>query len=125
MTAAPVAVQIVEVGSIVRFEAPGSRNTDGQPRVIPAVVLGQWPDGSLQLYALHFEGHFLVNAIPVDRVELVLARGELDRIEEMRRRDMTDLENRVVAMAEELERLRATVVEGIKQVRIARGETSA
>jgi hypothetical protein len=104
-----VTYQAVKVGTIVRFEAPGSRNTDGETRVIPAVVTGQWPDGSLQLYALHFEGAFLVNSIPLDRVEMLFDRGESDRIEEMHRRDLTALENRVAELAEQVRELQAAV----------------
>lgn len=100
---------IVEVGSIVRFEAPGSRNTNGEPRIVPAVVIGQWPDGSLQLYALHFEGHFLVNSIPLDRVEMVLARAELDRIDELRHKEITALENQLALMAETIRNLEAAM----------------
>jgi hypothetical protein len=70
----------VEPGAIVRFEAPGSRSTQGERKLIPAVVLQEWPDGSLQLYALHFEGSFLVNRIERELVEPVLSRGQLTAV---------------------------------------------
>ena len=61
----------VQVGSIVRILAPGSRESDGEQRVIPAVVIGQWPDGSLQLYALHFQGSpVLMNSVRPQSVEV-------------------------------------------------------
>ena len=95
-----IATQRVEAGAIVRFLAPGSRNSEGQQRLIPAVVIGQWPDGSLQLYALHFEGSFLVNAIPPDAVEMVLSRMELDAILDGIGRRLTELENQVASMSD-------------------------
>jgi hypothetical protein len=96
-----VAAQRIEVGSIVRFEAPGSRDAEGQTRVIPAVVIGQWPNGSLQLYALHFEGSFLVNAIPLEAVELVWSRIESDAVIESLQQRVTELENQVTVLAGE------------------------
>lgn len=96
-----VAAQQVEIGAIVRFEAPNSRNADGHPRVIPAVVIGQWPNGNLQLYALHFEGSFLVNAIPPNMVEMVLSRIEFDAISESWQRRLTELENQVASLVEQ------------------------
>lgn len=66
----------ISIGAIVRFEAPGSRGQeDDAPRLIPAVVINVWPDQSLQLFALHFEGSFLVNSIPRERVHPVLSAG--------------------------------------------------
>ena len=56
----------VPVGTMVTVEAPGGRGDNGLTRTIPAVVLGQWGDGSLQLYALHFEGSFLMNSVPYE-----------------------------------------------------------
>jgi|SRR5215475_840134 len=94
------AVQQIEVGSIVRFEAPGSRGTSGDTRRIPAIVTGQWPDGSLQLFALHFEGSFLVNAIAPDQVEMVFSRMETDAIFDSVNRRLTDLENEVARQSE-------------------------
>jgi hypothetical protein len=61
----------VEVGSIVRFEAP-DRNDQAKARVIPAIVTGQWPDGSLELYAFHFEGSYLVHSIPLEQVQVIM-----------------------------------------------------
>jgi len=75
----------ISVGSIVRFEAPGSRTTEGQPRLVPAIVLRQWDTGDLQLYAFHFEGSFLVHSIPVGQVQVVIKPDEFDR-------RLTDLE---------------------------------
>jgi hypothetical protein len=56
---------------MVTFEAPGSRGDEGETRTIPAVVMGQWPDGSLQLYCFHFEGSFLKNSVPLECVKMV------------------------------------------------------
>jgi hypothetical protein len=85
----------VDTGTMVRYTAPGSRNTEGVPRIVPAVVLGQWPDGSLQLYALHFEGAFLVNAAPLGDVDI-----PPDRCRDMEER-IAELENRVAALSRE------------------------
>jgi hypothetical protein len=94
-----IAAQQVEVGAIVRIVAPGSRETTGGERVIPAVVLGQHPDGSLQLYCLHFQGSpLLQNAVPLDAVEMSLSRSELDAIFDGINRRITDLENQVVSL---------------------------
>ena len=60
----------VETGTLARVTAPGSRNIEGKTRVIPAIVMGQWPDGSLQLFCFHFEGSFLMNAVPLADVEI-------------------------------------------------------
>ena len=63
---------MIPVGTMVTLEAPGSRATDGEVRRIPAVVLQQWPDQSLELYAFHFEGvPSLVRSVPLDRVQVV------------------------------------------------------
>ena len=62
----------IPVGTMVTVEAPGSRATDGEVRTIPAVVLHQWPDLSLELYAFHFEGvPSLMRAVPVGSVKTV------------------------------------------------------
>lgn len=94
-----IAVQQIDIGSIVRFTAPGSRETNGETRVIPAIVTHQWPDGSLQLYALHFTGSpLLQQAVRPDMVEMVISRNELDLIFEGINKRMTELENQVVAL---------------------------
>lgn len=64
---------IVEIGAIVTFEAQGGRGDNGQPRIIPAIVMAQHPDGSLQLFAFHFEGSHLVHSIPVEQCKVVMA----------------------------------------------------
>src|SRR5437016_13417624 len=52
------------VGTIFELPVPGSRfgaqYGDGrdEPRSFPAVVLGQFSDGALQLFVFHFEGQF-------------------------------------------------------------------
>lgn len=62
----------VPVGTMVTVQAPGSRATDGEVRIIPAVVMQQWADGSVQLYAFHFEGvPSLMHSVPLDRIEIV------------------------------------------------------
>ena len=61
----------VEIGTIVTLEARGSRGDEGEGRIIPAIVIGQHPDGSLQLFAFHFEGSHLVHSIPVEAVQIV------------------------------------------------------
>lgn len=94
-----VIVQQIEVGAIVRITAPGSRETNGEERVIPAVVLGQYADGSLQLYAFHFMGSpLLQHAVRPDMVEMSLSRNELDAIFDGFHRRITELENQLVAL---------------------------
>ena len=68
----------IPIGTMVVVEAPGGRGQEGETRQIPAIVLGQWQDGQVQLYALHFEGSFLINAIPLERCRLV---GQTETIE--------------------------------------------
>ena len=95
----PVATQRVEVGAIVRVVVPGSRESDGEPRMIPAIVIHQWPDGSLQLYSFHFQGSpLLQNAVRPEQVEMVLSRIEFDQIFDGINRRLTDLENQVVSL---------------------------
>ena len=94
-----VATQHVEVGAVVRITAPGSRETSGEARVIPAVVTNQWPDGKLQLYCFHFQGSALLqNAVRLEDVEMVLSRSELDAIFDGFNRRIMELENQIVAM---------------------------
>lgn len=89
----------IEIGAIVRISAPGSRETSGEERRIPALVLHQHHDGTLQLYCLHFQGSpLLINAVRPDTVELVFSRNEFDAILEGLNRRITDLENQVVAL---------------------------
>lgn len=63
----------IPVGTMVTVEAPGSRGEEeNPPRMIPAVVTGQWKDGSLELYAFHFEGApILLRAVTLDRVHMI------------------------------------------------------
>ena len=68
----------IPIGTMVVVDAPGGRGQEGETRQIPAIVLGQWQDGQVQLYALHFEGSFLINAIPLERCRLV---GQTETIE--------------------------------------------
>jgi hypothetical protein len=94
-----VAIQRVEVGAIVRIAAAGSRETNGESRVIPAMVIHQWPDGSLQLYAFHFQGSpLLQQAVKPEMVEMVMSRNEFDMIFEDINRRITELENQIVAL---------------------------
>jgi hypothetical protein len=93
----------VPIGTMVRFTAPGSRNTEGVPRIIPAVVLGQWADGSLQLYALHFEGAFLVNSIPYADVEILST--DLEGLLQACGRRMAEMEEKLDKMMQEIEDL--------------------
>lgn len=67
----------MQIGTIVTIEAPGSRSSSGETRQIPAIVIGEWPDGSLQLFAFHFEGSFLINSIPLASVKLVPPEDQL------------------------------------------------
>ena len=57
----------IPIGTMVIVEAPGSRGDSGETRMLPAVVMKQWEGGELQLFAFHFEGSFLMNAVPLDR----------------------------------------------------------
>lgn len=99
MTPGRTAVQRVEVGAIVRVVAPGSRETNGEERIIPAVVTHQWPDGSLQLYCFHFQGSpHLMQAVKPELVEMVLSRNEFDLIFEDINKRITELENQIVTL---------------------------
>lgn len=99
MTPGAIAVQQIDVGSIVRFVAPGSRETNGETRVIPAVVTQQWPDGTIQLYCFHFQGSpLLQNSVRPEMVEMVMSRSEFDQIFEGINKRITELENQVVAL---------------------------
>ena len=69
----------ISIGTIVIVEAPGSRGEESDVRMIPAVVMKQWPDGQLQLFAFHFEGAFLINAMPLDRCYAVGEKEPLAR----------------------------------------------
>ena len=71
---------MIPIGTMVTVEAPGSRATDGEMRTIPAVVLHQWPDQSLELYAFHFEGvPSLMRAVPLSRVQMVVQPKPIDK----------------------------------------------
>lgn len=84
----------IEVGAIVRIVAPGSRESEGEARAVPALVLHQWPDGSLQLYVLHFQGSpLLQNAVRPEAVEMVMSRTEFDLIFSDIHKRLTALEN--------------------------------
>jgi len=61
----------VEVGTIVRFEARNTRGQETEGEIIPAIVLKQWEDGSLALFALHFSGSNYVRSIRTEEVEIV------------------------------------------------------
>jgi len=59
------------VGTIVTVVAPGSRGSAGEAQEIPAIVLKQYSDFSLDLYAFHFEGvPVLMRAVPFANVML-------------------------------------------------------
>lgn len=61
----------IPTGTIVCVEAPGSRGDGGERRLIPAIVLQQWPDESLQLYSFHFEGvPLLMNSVALDYIHM-------------------------------------------------------
>lgn len=94
-----IVTQPIDVGAIVRITAPGSRETSGESRIIPAVVTHQWPDGSLQLYCFHFMGSpLLQNAVRPEACEMVMSRYEFDSILEGVNRRITELENQIVAL---------------------------
>ena len=50
---------MIAIGSIVSLVIPGGRSTDGEPCQIPAMVIGQYDDGTLKLFCFHFEGQFM------------------------------------------------------------------
>ena len=90
-----MAVQQIEIGAIVRIIAPGSRESDGRERTIPAMVIQQYPRGELDLYAFHFQGSpLLLRARPED-VEMVMSRTEFDAVLDGINRRLTDLENQM------------------------------
>jgi|SRR6516225_3938218 hypothetical protein len=95
----PTLAQVVEVGSIVRFTVPGSYETDGEARTVPAIVMAQWPNGHLQLFAFNFGGPYLINAKPLEEVELVYSRTEADTILERQQRRITELENQIAELS--------------------------
>jgi|SRR5215469_3779325 len=96
---APSFTQQIEVGAMVRIVAPGSQESEGEARMIPAVVTRQWPDGSLELYCLHFQGSPLyAHAVRPDDVEMVLSRTEMDAIFDGINRRITELENQIVQL---------------------------
>ena len=63
----------IKLGYTVTFEARGARGDNGDTREIPAIVIGIHPDGSLQLFAFHFEGSHLVHSIRREDVTVVTA----------------------------------------------------
>lgn len=61
----------IPVGMIVTVERP-DRGEDGESRLIPAIVLGQWPSGDLELYLFHFEGvPSYARSVPLSTVRMV------------------------------------------------------
>ena len=69
----------IPIGTIVIVEAPGSRGDTGEVRMLPAVVMKQWESGELQLFTFHFEGSFLMNAVPLERCYAVGEKEPLAR----------------------------------------------
>lgn len=105
----------IATGSIVRLTVPGNRSSDDEPRQIPAIVLGQFPeDGTLQLFCFHFEGQFLQNA-PAASVEVVFSASQ-------RATDLTDICNLVESRAYELEQKFAEFQEQVLGMIIDRPE---
>ena len=69
-----------EVGDIVRIVAPGSRETNGEARLVPAIVLGQYQDGSLALYCFHFQGSpLLANGLRQDLADVAFSHHDIMR----------------------------------------------
>lgn len=66
---------ILPIGAMVTVEARGSRSSNGETRIIPAIVTQQYldaPGQPVDLYAIHFEGFpFRISAVPSDSVQLV------------------------------------------------------
>ena len=62
---------MIPIGSLVRVVAPGSRETNGESQVIPAIVIGAWPNGQLDLYAFHFQGSPLLMHADISTVEIL------------------------------------------------------
>jgi len=56
---------------MVTVEAQGSRASNGEAQLIPAVVLKE-ENGFLKLYALHFEGVPINMTVPVEAVKIVV-----------------------------------------------------
>lgn len=75
-------LRTVAAGSIIRFTAPGSRTTDGEPRVIPGIVIDQDPeDGMLTVFAFHFEGQYLARVpIRVQKFRVEIQDGKEIRV---------------------------------------------
>lgn len=69
----------IPVGTIVCVERTDPGEEEGEKQLIPAIVTGQWPTGSLQLYAFHFEGSpVLFRDVPLDRVYMVGMREPVE-----------------------------------------------
>ena len=67
----------MEVGTMVRLPAQGSRNDKGEVDTVPAVVTKIWPDGSLGLYVFHFGGTPQnIHSIKREMVEVVGSKPE-------------------------------------------------
>ena len=66
---------IIPVGTVVTVVARGSRASNGEEQVVPAIVLRQYekaPGQPLDLYVFHFEGvPSLMGAVPSDAVKMV------------------------------------------------------
>lgn len=71
-------MKYIPTGTIVCVIAPGSRGSDGKETLIPAVVTGQHPDGSLALYSFHFEGVPINMTKPLSQVFMV---GQTEPVE--------------------------------------------
>lgn len=99
-----------ETGAIVRFLAPPSRSSEGETLPIPAIVLKQWEDGGLQLFAFHFEGQFLQHWVDPRSVERVEGPQRADEIANLRKQlsnVSNGVEGRIKALVEEVRQLRA------------------
>lgn len=53
------------LGTIVLIPRPGHLPEDEGESMVPAMVIGNWPDDRVRLYTFHYEGSFLVNSIPI------------------------------------------------------------
>lgn len=71
-------MKFIPVGTMVTF-ARTDHNEEGDTRIIPALVLGQWPNGALELYLFHFEGApSYLREVPLTAVRMV---GQSEPIE--------------------------------------------
>lgn len=98
-SAVSILANSITPGSIVHFQ-----QRDNEPP-IPAIVLREWPDQKVQLYALHFESVQHVYAADPSTITPILDPLELQGIMQAAAIDISDLQDRVLAVEIGLKKL--------------------